>query len=110
MLSATVELGSLDVSIQTIEDSDWEQSSGRAALRRTVVLLALVVLIVGPILIGGMVGWMATREAGPVLGDDGWLRTRSSVASTGAGFPLVSASELQAAGLSVDEARTILRR
>ncbi|MEQ8814584.1 MAG: hypothetical protein RLO51_27460 [Thalassobaculum sp.] len=98
------------MSIQTIEANDWDQSAARVALRRTVVVLALAAVIVGPILIGGVVGWMTTREAGPILGEDGWLRTRSSIASTGAGFPLVSAGELEAAGLSLDEARKILRR
>lgn len=98
------------MSIQTIEESDWQQSSLRAALRRTVWLVCFAVLIVGPVAVGGMVGWMSTREAGPVLGDDGWLRTKSSIASTGTGFPLISAGELEAAGLSIDEARKLLRR
>lgn len=98
------------MSIQSIDGIEWEQSSFRAALRRTAVMLALALLIIGPIVVGGMVGWMTTREAGPVLGDDGWLRTRPSTAGNGAGFPLVSASELEAAGLSIDEARKILRR
>lgn len=98
------------MSFQNIEEDDWDQLSARAALRRTVVVLALAVVIVGPILLGGIVGWMATREQGPILGDDGWLRTRTSIASIGTGFGLVSASELEAAGLSLDEARKILRR
>lgn len=98
------------MSIQSIEASVWEQSSVRAALRRTVVMLVLVTVVLGPFVVGGVVGWITTREAGPVLGEDGWLRTRSSVASDGPGFPLVSAGELEAAGLSVEEARRILRR
>ena len=98
------------MSIQAIDDSGWEQSSVRAAWRRLAFLVCVVAVLVGPFIVGGAVGWMTTREAGPVLGDDGWLRTRSSLASDGAGFPLVSASELEAAGLSVDEARRILRR
>ena len=98
------------MSIQTIEANDWDDSSARIALRRTVVVVALIAVIVGPLLIGGVVGWMTTREEGPILGEDGWLRTRSSIARTGTGFPLVSSGELEAAGLTLDEARKILRR
>lgn len=98
------------MSIQTIDGSDWERSTARAALRRVALVVAIALVIAGPLLVGGAVGWMMTREAGPVLGNDGWLRSRSGVASAGTGFPLVSASELEAAGITVDEARRILRR
>ncbi|GHD63723.1 hypothetical protein GCM10017083_54450 [Thalassobaculum fulvum] len=110
MRPATVELGSLDVSIQAIYDSDWGQSTARAMWRRLVFLVFVVAVLAGPFVLGGAVGWVTTREAGPVLGEDGWLRTGTNLASHGAGFPLVSASELEAAGLSVDEASRILRR
>lgn len=98
------------MSIQTIDGSDWERSATRTVLRRAMLVLAVVLVIAGPLLAGGAVGWMMTREAGPILGDDGWLRSRSSVATARTGFPLVSAGELEAAGMSVDEARRILRR
>ena len=51
-----------------------------------------------------------TRDAGPALSDDGCLRTRPARATSGTGFPLVSASEVRAAGSSMDEARRILSR
>lgn len=74
------------------------------------LLLVVVTVVVGPFVVGGTVAWIMTREAGPVLGDDGWLRSRPSLASNGNGYPLVSAGELSAAGLSVDDARKVLRR
>ncbi len=98
------------MSIQAIDESGWETSSARAALRRIVLLLVFVTVVVGPFVVGGTVAWIVTREAGPVLGDDGWLRSRTSLASNGSGYPLVSAGELSAAGLSVDDARKVLRR
>lgn len=99
------------MSIQAIEESDWGDSVARTALRRTAILLVIVSVVAGPFLLGGAVGWVMTREAAvPVLGEDGWLRSRPGLAGDGTGFPLVSASELEAAGLTVDEARKILRR
>ena len=98
------------MSIQTLETSGWVDSAAWTAVRRTVMSLAVVVILAGPIAVGGVLGWMMTREAGPMLGDDGWLRTRAGTAKTAAGFPLVSTAELEAAGSTLDEARRILRR
>ena len=107
---ATVELGSLDVSIQSIDGYAWEASAFSIAVRRLLVLVAVIVLVAGPVAVGGALGWMLTSEDGPVLGDDGWLRLRPAVTTSKVGFPLASSAEIDAAGLSVDEARKILRR
>lgn len=98
------------MSIQAIDGSSWQDSILWTALRRTILLGVLVGVLVGPVLIGGVIGWMVTREAGPTLGDDGWVRNRPAMARADVGFPLVSAAELEAAGLSLEEARKILRR
>lgn len=107
---AIVELGSLDVIIPTFGESAWETSATRAGLRRGVLVLAVAMVVAGPFVVGGTVAWMMTREARPALGDDGWLRMRPTIAGTRAGAPLVSAAELAAAGLSVDDAGRILLR
>lgn len=97
------------MSIQTFEESAGEASVLGAVLRRTGAILAIAFLLGGPFFVGGALGWMATREPGPTLGDDGWLRSRTPVAGLPAGSPLISAAELAAAGLSVAEAAQILR-
>lgn len=97
------------MSIQTFEESAWEASGLRLALRRTGAVIAVALLLGGPFFVGGALGWMATREPGPVLGDDGWLRSRTPVAGLPAGSPLISAAELAAAGISVAEATQVLR-
>lgn len=98
------------MSIQTLDGSSWGDSAARSAVRRTIGLLVLVLVIVGPLMVGGALGWMATREPGPTLGNDGWLRTKPTVAVDRIGFPMVSTSELSAAGVSVDDASKILKR
>lgn len=96
------------MSIQTFDESAWEASGIRAVLRRALRVVAVATVVAGPFVVGGTVAWMMTREAGPTLGEDGWLRMRPSVARIGS--PLVSAAELTAAGLSVDDASRILLR
>lgn len=108
--SATVELGRLDVSIQTFEEAGWETSATGAVLRRVALLLALVGVLCGPFVAGGTLGWMMTQEPGLVLGDDGWLRSAPATVGAQAGVPLVSFAELTAAGVSVADAEKILRR
>lgn len=98
------------MSIQTLDESEWEASSARQALRRLMMLVMFAVVLAGPFAVGGALGWVLTREAGPTLGDDGWVRARAGHAAVASGWPLVSASELRAAGISVDEAARILRR
>ena len=93
-----------------MEESAWGTSAVRAVLRRTVLMLALAIVVAGPFVVGGAIGWMLTQEPGPTLGDDGWMRMRPTVAGASAGAPLVSAAELTAAGLSVDDASRILLR
>ncbi len=98
------------MSIQAIDGSSWEPSAARVVVRRTLFALAVLVVVAGPIAVGGAVAWVLTREAGPALSDDGWLRTKPAFAKSTTGFPLISAAEVRAAGSSLDEARRILSR
>ncbi|MEQ8397834.1 hypothetical protein [Thalassobaculum sp.] len=98
------------MSIQSIDGSAWEASAFSIAMRRLLILVAVIMLLAGPVALGGALGWMLTNEDGPVLGDDGWLRSRPVITTSKIGFPLASSAEIEAAGLSVDEARKILRR
>jgi len=98
------------VSIQAIDGSTWEPSAAKAVVRRTLLVLAAIGVVMGPIAIGGAVAWVLTREAGPALSDDGWLRTRPALSKSSAGFPLISSGEVRAAGVTLDEARRILSR
>lgn len=98
------------MSIQTLEESTWGTSAVRAVARRIALMLALAMVVAGPFVVGGALGWMLTQEPGPTLGDDGWMRMRPNVAAASVGMPLVSAAELTAAGLSVEDASRILLR
>lgn len=98
------------MSIQSIDGSTWESSALLLAVRRLTLLVVLMAVLAGPVAIGGALGWILTSEEGPVLGDDGWLRTRPTADLGTAGLPLASSAEIEATGLSMDEARKILRR
>ena len=93
-----------------MDGSAWESSVLLFAVRRLLLLVVLIAVLAGPVAIGGALGWILTFEEGQVLGDDGWLRTRPTAGLGVTGLPLASIAEIEATGLSMDEARTILRR
>ena len=45
------------MSIQAIDGATWEPSAARAVLRKTLFALLVLVVVAGPIAVGGAVGW-----------------------------------------------------
>lgn len=98
------------MSIQFTSDPSWEEPAIRAGLRRTFAALVLVVLVAGPIALGGAVAWMLNREMVSYSGDDSWVRMKPNVSADQGSMPMISSAEIKAVGLDLEDVNGILRR
>lgn len=97
------------MTVDMISDAELGAGSARReSVLRVLRLLAWAIIVLGPILVGGSLGWWLTTGA-EVSVDQDALR-QSQAASLEAGAPLVSANEIAAMGLSLEDTRAILAR
>ena len=88
------------------QDSIVERAA--AAVRVTLVAIVWMVLVAGPPIVGGVLGWMATRDAarsGPVSALLGQLPVGKD-----AGAVIVTREEVEAVGLDPRDVQAILAK
>lgn len=98
------------MSMQFTSDPSWEEPAIRTSLRRTCAALFVVVLIAGPIAVGGAVAWMLNSEMMSSPGDDSWVRMKPNISAASGSLPLISTAEIKAVGLQPEDVNAILRR
>lgn len=80
----------------------------RVSVLRFLRFLLWMTILVGPIAVGGSLGWWLTTEVGRDVELNALLRNQSASIDTAA--PLVSRREIEAAGLSIEDTQVIVDR
>jgi len=97
------------VTVDTFDDAEFGSAGAwRDSVSRFLRLSAWTLIVLGPIVAGGSLGWWLTAEVGRDATVDALLRDQS--AAVAAGVPLVSKNEIEAAGLSIEDTQAILNR
>lgn len=97
------------MTVEMISDVEIEARSAiRDSVWRIFRVLAWTIIVLGPILAGGSLGWWLTAGTEFSAIDDAVRNNQS--ASLEAGAPLVSLNEITATGLSIEDTRAIVDR